>query len=130
MNPDVFTNPPSLQPELEAVTTALSSDNPDQRAIARVGLNWLATLLSKNHDYGGSAWKPPVLKPSLSSGDAILVRMSDKVSRIAALTTTTAPQVNESLEDTVKDLGAYALLWLARPDARSRAEISVESARV
>lgn len=99
----------------ERIRQALASDNEDQRRIAEIGLEWIATLLAKNQDYGGSAWQAPALKPSLSTGDAILVRMSDKVSRIASLSTQEA-QVDESLEDTIKDLGAYALLWLARPE--------------
>lgn len=104
------------QEQLERLQQALESANADQQRIARVGLHWLTTILAKNHDYGSSVWKQPVLKPSLSPGDAILVRMSDKVSRIASLATQPA-QVAESLEDTVQDLGAYALLWLARPQA-------------
>lgn len=100
--------------QLQRLQLALESDNADQQRIARVGLRWLTTILAKNHDYGSSVWKQPVLKPSLTAGDAILVRMSDKVSRIASLSTQPA-QVAESLEDTVQDLGAYALLWLARP---------------
>lgn len=98
----------------ERIRNALNGDNPDQVRIARVGLDWIATLLAKNADYGSSVWKPPALKPTLSAGDAILVRMSDKVSRIGQLSGK-GPQVAESLEDTVTDLGAYALLWLARP---------------
>jgi hypothetical protein len=100
----------------ERIRNALNGTDEDQRRIARVGLDWIATLLAKNADYGSSVWKPPALKPSLSPGDAILVRMSDKVGRIGRLATQ-GPQVGESLEDTVKDLGAYALLWLARPES-------------
>lgn len=100
--------------DLPQITNALTSDNPDQRRIAQVGLDFLATLLAKNADYGSSVWKPPTLKPEMDAGDAILVRMSDKVSRIASLQSKEA-QVDESLEDTIKDLGAYSLLWLARP---------------
>jgi hypothetical protein len=86
----------------------------DQQRIAAEGVAWLALLLRKNHDYGSSAWRPPVLKPALDAGDAILVRMSDKVERIASLTGK-GPAVGESLEDTIRDLGAYCLLWLSRP---------------
>ncbi len=104
-----------MKPE-DRINQALSSGNADQRRIAQVGLDFVSTLLAKNHDYGGSAWKPPILKPDLSSGAAILVRMSDKVERIGKLATSAA-QVEESLVDTVKDLGAYSILWLARPEA-------------
>lgn len=98
----------------ERIKKALKGDNEDQRRIAEIGLDWVATLLDKNHDYGSSVWKSPVLKPEMDLGDAILVRMSDKVSRIVSLQNKEA-QVDESLDDTVEDLGSYALLWLARP---------------
>jgi hypothetical protein len=50
-------------------------------------------------------------------GDAILVRMSDKIARIRKLSgNTAAPLVNESFDDTIRDLGAYCLLYLARPE--------------
>ncbi len=101
--------------DFERVEQAFLSSCPDQQRVAAVGLEWLATLLNKNSDYGSSVWKPPCLKPGMDPGDAILVRMSDKVSRIASLQSKEA-QVDESLEDTVKDLGAYAILWLARPE--------------
>lgn len=102
-----------MKPE-ERIREALLSDNPDQKRIAEVGLDFIATLLMKNADYGSSAWNPPLLKPTLDPGDAILVRMSDKAARIASLATKDA-QVKETLEDTIKDLGAYSLLWLSRP---------------
>lgn len=105
-----------MKPE-ERIRAALNGADEDQRRIAEVGLDWVATILAKNADYGSSVWHPPTLKPTLDAGDAILVRMSDKVSRIAKLSTSTA-QVGESLEDTVKDLGAYSLLWLARPQTK------------
>lgn len=98
----------------QRIQQALVSSNEDQRRIAQVGLEFVATLLAKNADYGSSVWNAPVLKPTLDTGDAILVRMSDKVARIASLSVKDA-EVSESLEDTIKDLGAYALLWLARP---------------
>lgn len=90
-------------------------NGPDQRRIANVGLYWIYTLLAKNTDYGGSAWEVPCLAPHIDVRDALFCRMSDKVKRIAALSSGADPKVNESLEDTVKDLGAYCLLWLARP---------------
>lgn len=99
---------------MERIRTALNGSDEDQKRIATVGLDWLATLLAKNADYGSSVWHPPLLKPTLDPGDAILVRMSDKAARIAKLASSEA-QVEESLEDTVRDLGGYSLLWLARP---------------
>ena len=108
-------------PNLDYVLEATGSDNDARRRIAEVGLDWLATLLKKNADYGSSVWNAPVLKPGMDCGDAILVRMSDKVNRIASLIDRSergggGPEIEESLEDTIKDLGGYSLLWLARPD--------------
>lgn len=98
----------------ERIRQALNSDNDDQRRIAEQGLKVVALLLAKNADYGSSAWRPPTLKPQMDAGDAIMVRMSDKVNRIATLQNNVA-QVAESLDDTVRDLAGYSILWLARP---------------
>lgn len=96
--------------EIEKAANGLLGE--DQRLIAKVGVDWVATLLAKNRDYGSSAWKAPVLCPGMLPGQALLCRMSDKIERIAKLSTTSAAVTSESLEDTVKDLGAYCLLWL------------------
>jgi len=84
----------------------------DQTRIARVGLAFLVTLLRKNRDYGSSVFKTPLLAPSLDPGTAILVRMSDKIERLSH---NNALEINETRDDTMMDLGAYALLYLARP---------------
>ena len=89
--------------------------NPDQYRIAVEGLKWIKLILDKNKDYGGSVWKSPILNPSLSVSETILVRMSDKITRLSNLTQNGTPEVNESFEDTINDLGAYCLLYLARP---------------
>ena len=86
-----------------------------QQRIADTALDWLVTLLQKNADYGSSAWKKPLLAPHMDIGDAILVRMTDKIERIASLLQRPAEVKTETIEDTVRDLGAYCLLWLARP---------------
>jgi hypothetical protein len=87
----------------------------DQKRIAETGIYWIALILAKNKDYGGSIWEIPVLTPNLSAGDAILVRMSDKIERINSLMQRPAEVKDESLDDTIRDLGAYCLLYLARP---------------
>lgn len=86
----------------------------NQRRIAEKALEFIDLLLRKNADYGCSAWKRPVLAPHMDVGDAIFARMSDKVERIAQLSSREG-EVAESLDDTVRDLGAYCLLWLCRP---------------
>lgn len=86
----------------------------DQKRIANHGLKWLTLLLQKNQDYGSAAWKAPVLVPDSSPRDAILVRMSDKIERLRVLYARAA-EVDESYDDTIRDLGAYCLLYLAAP---------------
>mgnify|MGYP006341177839 FL=1 len=88
-----------------------------QQRIAEVGLDWIATLIKKNTDYGDSAWTEPVLAPNLPPKQAILVRMSDKINRLKSLSQKEA-LVAESYNDTMKDLGAYALLYLAAPETK------------
>lgn len=88
---------------------------PDAQRIAEVGTAWVATIIRKNTDYGSSVWKPALFAPHLDPGTVILVRMSDKVSRINSLIQRGEALVNESLDDTIQDLGAYCLLYLARP---------------
>ena len=107
-------------PQLSNADEALFRDalangrGPDQQRIAETVLRIGATLLRKNADYGGSAWQPPVLAPSMNAGDAIRVRMSDKIHRLAALSSKAA-EVNESIDDTLSDLAGYCILELARP---------------
>ncbi len=103
---------PPDSPVLDALRGARGAD---QRRIAEVGMAWLETILRKNTDYGSSVWKVPLLAPAMDAGDAILVRMTDKVHRIGSLKKRPAEVVTESLDDTITDLGAYCLLYLARP---------------
>lgn len=87
----------------------------DQERIARVGLEWLDLMLRKNADYGCAVWNVPMLAPTTDAKTAILVRMSDKVSRINSLLQDEQQVKDESIEDTIRDLGAYCLLYLASP---------------
>ena len=76
-----------------------------------------ALLVRKNQDYGSSGMKRPVLMPSMTPRQALLCRMSDKVARIAQLADGSDPQVaDEKLEDTIKDLAGYCILWLTAGD--------------
>lgn len=67
-------------------------------------------LISKNQNYGNSAFRPPVLLPDLPAEKAIFVRMSDKVARLAQLTSGEKDRVGESIEDTLYDLAGYCVL--------------------
>ncbi len=102
---------------LETVRAALDkpADFP-QHMIASELMRLGDLLIRKNADYGCSAWQEPLLRGGISPRDAILVRMSDKVMRLHSLMKSGASaQVNESIEDTIRDLQGYCLLWLACP---------------
>lgn len=85
-----------------------------QQQIAHYCDHLKQVLQAKNCDYGDSAFQSPILYPSLDSTSAILVRMSDKIQRIAKLfSSNEVPQVrNESLNDSILDLAGYCILFL------------------
>ncbi len=87
----------------------------DQKRIAETGVEWIETILSKNADYGSSVFEVPELAPECNADAAIRVRMSDKINRIRSLLKRPPEVAGESLADSMRDLGAYCLLWLARP---------------
>lgn len=89
----------------------------DQKRLVSTGLEIVDTLLKKNADYGGSAWEVPILAPQMTARQAIQCRMSDKVKRLANLLSGQKPEVEESIEDTMRDLAGYAMLWLGAPDS-------------
>jgi hypothetical protein len=91
----------------------------DQRQLVTAGLQIVDTLLKKNTDYGGSAWQTPILAPTLSARQAIQCRMSDKVMRLARLLSGETALVQESIEDTMRDLAGYSVLWIAAPEESS-----------
>lgn len=96
----------------------------EQQMLAAAGIEQINFLLAKNEDYGSAVFKKPMLA-DISPDVSILVRLSDKYSRIdslvhkgvtiAALAATPAaaePAVKtESLEDSLDDLAGY---WLLR----------------
>lgn len=67
------------------------------------------TMIRKNHDYSsGKDWKSNFQKYGLYG---MCARMSDKVERIENLLfNDEVAAVSESVEDTLEDLAAYALL--------------------
>ena len=71
------------------------------------------TLIKKNDAYGNSASKSLVFCPNIGTNEAILVRMSDKVSRISNLLTNNVGDNGESLNDSILDLAGYCVLYLA-----------------
>ncbi len=87
----------------------------DQRRIVETAIEWAALILRKNADYGSNVWKAPLLAPNLPPGITILVWASDKLARLGQLQRQGAEIKEESFDDTIRDLGAYCLLYLARP---------------
>lgn len=89
----------------------------DTYKLARTAVEVGALLVRKNQDYGSSGMKSPVLMPNLTPRQALLCRMSDKVARIAQLADGSDPKVaDEKLEDTIRDLAGYCILWLTAGD--------------
>jgi hypothetical protein len=63
----------------------------------------------KNQDYGCS-----VQDTYEKFGDlSYLTRIADKFNRLCTLITNKEQAVDESIDDTIKDLGNYAFLWMA-----------------
>lgn len=98
----------------------LAGKAPSGREIVLEGLLQTLTLLRKNIDYGNSALRVPMLAPNLTALQALLCRMSDKVCRIGQLAGSGEQQVkDESLLDTLRDLGAYCVLAAIEVQNRS-----------
>lgn len=101
---------------LRRLKSFMLGSNRDQSRLSRVGLRWLDTMMRKNEDYGSAVWKTPVLCPGLPPGESIMVRMSDKISRIESIRSGKEVLVeDEPLDVTIEDLGVYCVLYLARP---------------
>lgn len=66
----------------------------------------------KNHDYGNSFEKGcDAIGPAYATG-----RIYDKVNRLVNVTKTESEVKDESIEDTLKDLACYSLMYLAYLD--------------
>lgn len=90
---------------LDAIAVALDGEDPDQHAIAVVGLDVVAMLLEKNRAYGNSATQPIRVFSQLSAIEGIHIRMDDKLSRIR-----NGAAVAD--EDPIYDLAGYCILEL------------------
>lgn len=74
-------------------------------------------LVKKNHDYGDSVEKAPILLPTWTPLAGVYVRMSDKIERMRSLLgRLDEPEVSESLDDTIRDLAGYCILALIMRD--------------
>lgn len=76
-------------------------------------------LKRKNADYGDSFSEHPYLLPKMFPSTAAYVRLSDKFHRLQTLLNTVGNRtnVNESLQDTIRDVAGYCILLLAYADA-------------
>lgn len=74
----------------------------------------IGLLLMKNADYG-DAWQ----KHGIAG---VLVRLSDKSLRLQNLDGKEALVVEESVQDTLRDIAGYAILGLLRVDGQSTDE--------
>lgn len=81
-----------------------------QEKISEVVKRLRGMLISKNQNYGNSAFCSPILLPHLKPEAALLVRMSDKIARLASLASGEKDRVGESIEDTFLDLAGYCVL--------------------
>ncbi len=102
----------------------ITMQTPEQNAIEQICDKLKETLISKNEDYGSSAFQPPVLAPNLEVETSILVRMSDKIERIKNLRQADPEKEThyESLRDTVLDLAGYCILYLTVLELGVRSE--------
>lgn len=82
-----------------------------EKSIERIINHIHTTLVKKQHDYGSAASKP-CLFGTADPLECILVRMSDKVSRLATLSKS-KQMVEETFDDTLLDLAGYCVLYLA-----------------
>ncbi len=77
----------------------------------------LADLLKrKNADYGDSFSERPYLLPNITTNTSAYVRLSDKFHRLRTLLNSEEQDrrvLDESLEDTLRDIAGYCLLLLA-----------------
>lgn len=76
------------------------------------------TLVDKNLAYGNAVFEKPMLLPNASEGDAILVRMSDKINRLVSLAYGSGDN-GESFDDTVFDLAGYCILYLVSKEEQN-----------
>jgi len=77
----------------------------------------LADLLKKkNADYGDSFSERPYLLPNVTTNTSAYIRLSDKFKRLRTLLNSEEQDrrvLDESLEDTLRDVAGYCLLLLA-----------------
>ena len=68
-------------------------------------------VAAKNADYGDSVFESPTLCPTMDASSAIMVRLSDKLSRLKRLYGHQAQVKDETLADTLDDICGYCVLF-------------------
>lgn len=89
----------------------------------------------KNHDYAGKGGEQPFANFErceamgiCTTGQGFLVRMTDKLSRLASFEQAGEFKVkDESVKDTVLDVINYAVLYYAQKQSKAPAEVFVNS---
>lgn len=77
-------------------------------SIKEIAIEVAELVEKKNRDYGNS-----FDKTLEEYGDtAYFLRIEDKLSRLKSLSKKDAPEINESIEDTLKDIIGYTLLMI------------------
>ncbi|AMQ66736.1 hypothetical protein FDG96_gp77 [Bacillus phage Mgbh1] len=90
------------------LSTSLKIKRPTTDLIAEVADDVRDLLIRKNGDYGDSFSKQYAEYGLMSS----LIRMDDKIQRLKTLESGHEAQVDESIDDTLRDLAGYAVLTL------------------
>jgi hypothetical protein len=96
----------SFLPSYVTTTFGLQPEEPFEKAVAHTFKEAQDILLKKHHDYGPK-------NISMAPGgplNGLRVRMWDKISRLSNLMDRNTAANYESLEDTLIDLGNYALI--------------------
>ena len=90
------------QDEIDAILEYVDENAPETK-IRKIGGEIVEMLIKKNHDYGDDN----LVKRGLLG---IIIRMEDKLARLDNLyIIPKKPHVEESLEDTLKDIAGYAI---------------------
>jgi len=81
-----------------------------ERRIHEIANQVADTVIRKHKDYGRSGLQAPLLAPHITALEALLVRQSDKYSRLQNLLKKGTPEVKESILDTALDILGYDML--------------------
>ena len=71
-----------------------------------------ALLIEKNKAYGDSISSKPLFVKDVSIETAIMVRANDKIKRLDNLLKNGGTENDETIDDTIRDLAGYCVLWL------------------